>query len=315
MKRISFLASCGALMMTLTACSGSQDAGIFSLNEANSGKTVVTVNGVDIHEGLLELLSTLSPRLKAQLDNPITRKKVLASLVDQELLFQEAVKRGLDKDKDVRIKKLLNEHTIISNMLLEKELDDAMKKAYEERKESQFTQVSISQIAVNFLPEEQTKKGAKPTDADKAAALAKAQAAKARLDKGDDFAVVAKEVSDDKRTSTKGGVAGQVAKDDKRYARLQLQSVAEQAFKLKKDQTSGPIETPTGYYIIKVTSDPTVTGFEDAKRVLGFELQATVKDKLMADLKKDSKIVYPDAAAKEDAPKTEAAQPSTAATK
>lgn len=316
MNRLSSVMGCAALVLILSACSsGSPGGDIFSLSEANSGKTVVVVNGTEIREGLLNLLAELSPRLKAQLDNPITRKKILTSLVEQELLYQEAIRRGVDKDKEVRTKRLLNEHTIISNTLLEKELENAMKKAYDERKDSQFTQVSISQIAVNFLSEDQTKKGAKPSDEDKKKALEEAKAIKARLDKGEDFAVVAKEASDDKRTATKGGVAGQVSKDDKRYARLQLKNVAEEAFKLKKDQVSEPIETPTGYYIVKVTSEPSVTAFEDAKRVLGFEMQATVKDKLMADLKKDAKIVYPDDAAadKKDAPKADAKKPADAA--
>lgn len=271
-----------------------------------TGKTVVSINGTEIHEGLLTLLSELSPRLKTQLDNPLTRKKILNSLVEQELLFQEAMRRGLDKDKDVAIKKLLNEHTIVSNTLLEKALDDAMRKTYEERKESQFTQVAISQIAINFVSEDEAKKGAKPTDEQKQKALEKAKAAKVRLDKGEDFAVVAKEISDDKRTASKGGVAGQVAKDDKRYARLQLKAVSEAAFKLKKDQVSDPIETASGYYIVKVTSDPQVTDFEEAKRVLGFELQATTKDKLLAELKKSAKIEYPDADAKKDEKKPDA---------
>lgn len=319
MKRISSFLGCAATVVALSACSGSPSSGdIFSLSEANTGKTVVTVNGTEIHEGLLTLLSALSPRLKAQLDNPITRKKILTSLVEQELLYQEAIKRGVDKDKDVQTKKLLNEHTIISNTLLEKELDGAMQKAYDERKATQFTQVSISQIAVNFLSEEQSKKGAKASDDDKNKALEKAKAIKARLDKGEDFAAVAKEASDDKRTATKGGAAGEVSKDDKRYARLQLKNVSEEAFKLKKDQVSDPIETAMAYYIVKVTSEPKVTSFEDAKRVLGFELQATVKDKLMADLKKDAKIVYPDAAMAEKkdetkpAPKADAKKPDAA---
>lgn len=313
MKKFTITLALIGSLITAAACSSGGGSGddIFSISKVNAGKVVVTVNGQDIHEGLLNVLGDLSPRLKSQIDNPLTRKKILTSLVEQQLLYQEAIKRGLGKTDDVKLKTLLNEHTIVSNSLLEKQLDDAMKKAFDERKDSEFTKLGISQIVVNAISEEEAHKGTKPTDEQKKQAEQKAKALKARLDKGEDFAAVAKEASDDKRTASKGGDAGQVSKNDKRLERLGLKDVTAKAFTLKKGQVSDLIATPTAYYIVKVTSDPEVSSFEDAKRVLGFELQTTVKDKLLEDLKKGAKITYAD----DNQPKTEApkldAKPST----
>jgi parvulin-like peptidyl-prolyl isomerase len=289
------------LLGTLIACSSSSSSSlggdIFNSAKAREGNVVVTVNGTEIHEGLLKLLGELNPRLESQLANPMTRKKILSSLVDQQLLYQEALKRSLDKDENVLLKSLLNRHVIISNALLEKQLDTAMKKEYDAKKDEQFTKVSLAQIAVNFLPEPAAKenkdkdKKTEATAEQKKAALAKIKAIKARLDK-EDFAKVAQDVSDDATSKKKGGSLGEISKDDKRIARLGLKNLIPPAFTLKKDQVSDPIETEKGYSLIKVTSDPTVTAFEDAKKVLGFQLQSTVKTDLISELKKSAKIEY-----------------------
>lgn len=299
--KIRFLAI-PLMLSTVIACSSSSipsGGDIFNSAKAREGKIVVSVNGTEIHEGLLTILGTLNPRLESQLSNPMTRKKILSSLVDQQLLYQEALKRGLEKDENVVLKSMLNRHVIISNALLEKQLDEAMKKEYAAKKEVQFTKVSLSQISVNFLPESAAKddkdkkdKTPQATADQKKMALAKIKAIKARLDKGEDFAKVAQAVSEDTATKKKGGSLGQISRDDKRIARLGLKNIIDSAFTLKKDQISDPIETEKGYSIIKVTSDTEVTSFEDAKKVLGFQLQSTVKSDLIGELKKSAKIEY-----------------------
>lgn len=275
------------------ACSnaGSSES-VFDLASVKEGALIVTVNGTEIREGFFDTLGKINPRLKAQLDNPLNRKKMLSSIIEQQLLYQAAMDKGLTNDDTVKIRSLFTNHTIIANAYLETQLDEAMKTEYEKRKADQFTRVEMAQIAVNAISEEDFRKGKKPSAAELAKALTEAKAIKARLDKGEDFAAVAKETSDDKRTAPRGGAAGQVSKDDKRLARVGLKELAEKAFALKKDQVSDPIQAAEGYYIIKVTSDPMITDFEEAKRVLGFELQSTVKTKLVEDLKKVAKIEY-----------------------
>ena len=129
MKR-SILALCSFL--TLAACSGSGSisqggTNLFSLPEVQKGAVVLTINNTKIHQGLLDVLGNINPRIKAQLDNPLTRKKLLESLVDQQLLYQEAVKRGLDKTDEVLIKSYLNQNVIVSNALVEEELNKSLK--------------------------------------------------------------------------------------------------------------------------------------------------------------------------------------------
>ena len=250
------------------------------------------INGTEIHQGVLDKLAELSPRLEAQLKNPAAKQKIVESIVDQQLLYQEAVRRGLDKDDDVTIKAMLNMHTIVANTLLEKELDDQIKKTYEERKTDQFTRVPVSLIGANFLTEEQLKKNEPATDDQKKAAQEKIAAIRDEIAKGGDFEKIATEKSDDSHTKKRGGKAGLVSKNDKRFERLGLEKLVEEAFKLKKNDVSQPIETKNGYYLVKVTDEPTVTNFEDAKRVLGFELQGQLRQTLLTELKTKAKVEF-----------------------
>ncbi|NJD07697.1 MAG: peptidylprolyl isomerase [Methylococcaceae bacterium] len=82
----------------------------------------------------------------------------------------------------------------------------------------------------------------------------KAAELRQRLDKGEDFAKLAKEVSDDKQSGAKGGDLGYVSKDSidpNVYAETQ---------KLKQGEVSGPVRSPFGYHLVKVTElKPSVT--------------------------------------------------------
>jgi peptidyl-prolyl cis-trans isomerase SurA len=88
-----------------------------------------------------------------------------------------------------------------------------------------------------------------PVEADpaaKAAAKQKAQAALARVQKGESFARVAQEVSEDPATRNSGGDLGF-------FKRGELDTTFEAAaFALKPGQTSGVVETFFGYHVIRV---------------------------------------------------------------
>lgn len=291
MKRLLTVFVC---LIAFSACSSSGPSGdLYSLSDVQKGDVVLTINDLEVHQGLLDVLSELNPRIKTQLDNPLTRKKLLDSLVDQQLLYQEAVKRGLDKSSDVVLKSYLNQNVIVSNALVEDELTKSLKKTYDERKASQFTRLKVSMIAANFSSDAgKPGQTTEPTNDQKKAALDKIQKLKTRISKGEDFGAVAESDSDDKMTAKKKGDAGQVSKDDKRFERLGLTDVVKKAYDLKKGQVSDPIETKTGYYLVKVESDPIEVPFDEAERTLRFEMQANVKQQLINDLKTKAKIAY-----------------------
>ncbi len=293
------------ILFSLAACGGST-GNVFEYGNLEDGPVVVSVNGTEIHQGFLDVLGKLNPRAQSELANPLTRIKLINSIVDQALLYQEALDKGLDKNDDVKMRSLLTQQSIIANAFVEDALTKAMKEEYEKQKGEKFTKLNVSLIAANFFSDEKkddkakkdAKKDAKadkdrtPTALEKQAALDRIKKIKSQLDKGEAFDKIATAQSDDKMTAKKGGAAGEISKDDMRFARLGLKEVVDSAFKLKKDEVSEPIETKKGYYLVKVTSDPTVTPIAEAERVLRFELQSKIKDQLVGALRKNAKIKF-----------------------
>lgn len=97
---------------------------------------------------------------------------------------------------------------------------------------------------------------------DTAYAFEKIMQIKQRLDGGEDFAEVAKEVSDDRGTKEKGGDLGFFQR------RMMVRQFDEVAFKLEVGQMSEIVESPYGYHIIKLTEKESYPSYEDDKTEL-----------------------------------------------
>jgi len=115
---------------------------------------------------------------------------------------------------------------------------------------------------------------AKPTDADKQAALAKAQKVDALAKApGADFAKLAEEYSDDLGSKRQGGDLGWLSKGD---AGPEFQAALD---KLKKSEVSAPVLTSDGYHIIDVRD----------VREGHAETFAQVRDQLVQEATKDAR--------------------------
>ena len=312
MKKIGMLVCALVAVSMFYGCGGT-----------GKGKMVVEINGSKITEGDLEFLGTINPRIQAQMMTPDGKKRILDNLVEQELLYQEAMKEGISRKDDVKAKVDLYRRVIIAQSLIDEKIEEDAKKYYDAHPD-EFKKLKLSQIMVKYTnPEDvkktREKKGAKETVRSEADALKLASGIKARLDKGEDFATVAKEVSDDATTKSRGGELGAISKDDKRLDARGWGPLAEKAFEMKVGEVSGPIKTNTGYHIITVTQGMELEPFEEAKNAIVFKIRNDVKNQLLAKLKKDSKIKYAEgekavAEKKEEAPGGEspvAPQPAT----
>ncbi|MFZ4699091.1 MAG: SurA N-terminal domain-containing protein [Candidatus Methylumidiphilus sp.] len=118
--------------------------------------------------------------------------------------------------------------------------EEELKTLYEEQKAQYGTpeqrNVSHILIAADMDKEDNAK-----------AALGKAEGLRQRLSKGEDFSKLAKENSDDKVSSEKGGDLGVVTKE------TMDPNLAAAAFVLAKGEISQPVKTPFGFHLIKVT--------------------------------------------------------------
>jgi len=275
-----------------------------------SGKVLVEVNGEKITEGDLEFLGEINPRIKRQLERPDGRQRILTNLVEQDLLYQKAMKEGLNRDALVKAKVDLYKRVIIAQSLVEKTIDDAAKKYYEENQD-QFKKLKLSVIEIKYATPEQMKK-AKGKKKKKAhteeQALALAKEVKAKIDGGMSFEDAAKEYSEDPMTRARGGNMGLVSKDDKRLNARGFAPVLEKAFTMKVGEVAGPIKTTGGYDIITVTRGIELEPFDEAKQSILFRVKANARQDLIASLKKDAKIVYPEEAEKKKDVEKQAAE-------
>ncbi|QXE19167.1 peptidylprolyl isomerase [Clostridium sp. 001] len=107
-----------------------------------------------------------------------------------------------------------------------------------------------------------------------------AQKVKARLDKGEDFAKVAKEVSQDTATKDKGGDLGFVNYNDSGYD-AQFMAGAKA---LKEGAISDPVQSSFGYHIIKCIKkqEYPVKDFNKVKDEIKKQLESDQKSKLVS---------------------------------
>ena len=227
------------------------------------------------------------------------KNEVLESLINRELLFQESKKKGVqvkseavsDQLKNIQqrypnkdeFKKLLNDmgltesdlqaqiaHGMAIQKLIDEEVADKIKISDEETKSyydanpqlfQQPEQVKASHILI--------KVDANATDAQKAEARKKIKEVQQKVQKGEDFATLAKTYSE--------GPSGPRGGDLGYFRRGQMVKPFEAvAFSLKLNETSDIVETRFGYHLIKVV------GKKPAKKMT----YAEVKDRLNDRLKK-----------------------------
>lgn len=264
------------------------------------GKVLVEVSGTKITDGDLDFLGTINPRIQAQIVNPEGKRRILDNLVEQELLYQDALKKGVNREADVKAKIDLYRRVIIAQSLVDEEIEKAAKKYYDEHAD-EFKMLKVAHIMIKYAnpadikKAKETKKGApKETLRSEEEALKLANDVKTRLDKGEDFATVAKEVSDDMMTKNRGGDLGPAAKGDKRFDARGFGSILDKAFELKVGEIGGPIKTNQGYHLVTVTQGVELQPFDEAKTGIVFKIRNDVRNELLANLKKEAKIKYPE---------------------
>lgn len=141
--------------------------------------------------------------------------------------------------------------------------------------------VQLSLIQVNALPDDAAA-GATPTEDDFTRAKDEADAIKAQLDDGGDFAAIARDQSDDPASAQADGLVGWVPENDAQYGYL---------FPLADGVATGDISGPTrvdaGWVIIRVedrTAEGPFTALTDALnagRVTEADYRAYVADELL----------------------------------
>jgi foldase protein PrsA len=162
------------------------------------------------------------------------------------------------KDIETYFHTLFNALTVMSDKVTEQQIKDDYAAKLKADKDA-FTTATVDHILIALKdPADQTGEKVLRTEAE---ALKRAQEVKAKLDKGGDFAALAKEYSDDPGSKDSGGeyanakISGYVAEFKNAASSLPLNTI------------SDPVKTSYGYHVMKV-KDRKVSTYDEVKESL-----------------------------------------------
>ncbi len=222
-------------------------------------------------------ISELPPQLQMALkQRPDLKKQFLERWIQVNLLALAAKEKGLDKDPDVKMQLEDAESSILARAYMQKEIDtqdikvsDKEVKNYFDEHKGQFKeQESVKARHILIKVDKEGDKKAWE------AAKKKAEMVRKKALKGEDFATLAKEYSDDPGSKNKGGELGYFTKG------RMVPEFENAAFALKVGEISEPVKTAFGYHIIKVEDH------RAGKQKKFSEVQDTLKDQLLKDKEK-----------------------------
>jgi len=233
----------------------------------------IKVNGKQIPESRIEV-AIKSRVAQGHSDTPQLRNSVREALINQEVITQEATKKGLQNNPEVAAQIEINRENILVSAFVRDYLrthpvsEETLKQEYDHIKARLGTK---EYKAHHILVEKENE----------------AKDIIARLENGEDFEKLAKELSKDSGTREKGGDLGW------NLPSSYVQSFGEALAKLKKGEVTGkPVQSKFGWHVIRLDEERAykAPAFEQVKANLQRSVQQNMVKKLVADLRAKAKI-------------------------
>ncbi len=256
------------------------------------------VNGSEIRQSDVTLAEEeLGPSL-AQMDPATKKENVLSFLIDLKIVAKAAEDKKVENSEDFKRRIAFTRNRLLMDSLLATEgkaatTDEAMKKVYEEASKQITGEQEVH--ARHILVESEDE----------------AKAIKAELDKGGDFAELAKKKSKDPGASD-GGDLGFFTKEQ------MVPEFSAVAFTLAPGKISDPVKSQFGWHIIKVEEkrNRKAPEFEQVKAQIETYVTRKAQAEYVGKLREAAKIERMDkpaeAAAKPDAKPADPAKPDSA---
>ena len=238
-----------------------------------AGDVVATVNGKPIKQSNYDLI-VKNVQLRGQKLDGATHEAIINDLVDKELLAQEAQRLGLDKQPELIAREELTRREFLVNTFVQDYLkknpilDSEIKAAYEQYKKA-YGDKEINAWHILVKTE------------------AEAKDIIAQLNRGGDFAKIAKEKSLDLGSKDRGGDLGWFSPATK------VRVFSDVAANLNKGSISNsPVQTQFGWHVIKLidTRPAQPLSYERVKEELMRNLQQVNIDKLLVQVRSKAKI-------------------------
>lgn len=255
-------------------------------------KVLATVGKDKITEdGVFAPLAMMPPQFRSRYETAEGKKKLLERAVQMSLLSQEARRLNMDKKEDIarRIKEMADQlmvQELTKQEVMDKIIvsDADMREHYNQNKSSFAKEEKVRVSLIMFEAKDNATQQIKDQKKNMAEEAFK------RVKAGEDFEAVAKEVSEDTRTKSRGGNVGLFARGKR--TDMYGDVFEQKAFSLPLNAVSDVFQGKDGYYIIKVMEKKAQEQetFEDVKqrieRTLKTEKQKTAMDSYLEGLKK-----------------------------
>lgn len=238
--------------------------------DPSADTVVATVNGTSITLGQMIALRESLPAQYLELPDQTLFDGILDQLIQQVALSQ-AVEKDLTRAETL---KLENQRLgFLANLALDRTAtaaasDEAVQKLYDEKygKAPPAKEYRAAHILV-------------PTEDE-------AKAIKEQLDKGGDFAAIAKEKSTDTGSGAAGGELGWFGLG------MMVKPFEDAVVALKPGETSGPVKSDFGWHIVRLeeTRDAQPPKLEDVKAELVGDLQQQAVESYVTDLTKAAEV-------------------------
>lgn len=265
--KLSALALLAALAGNLAYAADQPDA-----DNVEEKWTPIIVNGVSIPQSRFEL-RVKDATSQGQKDSPDLRKAIRDELINRELVAQEAVKKGLDKQPETVVQLDVAKQQVLANVFLQEFFkknpisEDDIKKEYENLKK---TAGSKEYKARHILVLEESE----------------AKSIVAQLKKGAKFDKLASKHSLDPGSKEKGG-----ALEWSMPANF-VKPFADALTTLKKGGVSEPVQSEFGWHVVKLDDvrDFNFPPYREVKQNLMQRKQQQAIQKFIAELRESAKI-------------------------
>jgi peptidyl-prolyl cis-trans isomerase C len=206
----------------------------------------------------------------------------LRELADSALFAEGAREQGLKDDPKIQARIAAAEREILRQALTDRAREPAATEAVlRDRYQKEKAQLARRRVHVAAIV---IRRGSGSAVVEQA--KTRAFALRGQLEKGEEFAALAKKVSEDPASAAKGGDLGPLLEGQVDPAFFAA------AFSLKQAQISQPVELPFAFFILRALEDPTNVDptFGEARPQLEVKARAEAENALLERLRKSTSI-------------------------
>ena len=237
---------------------------------------LAVVDGVTLTLGELIAISRELPDQYQSLPDEVLFNGIIEQMIDQMLLMQAALAAGMERRPAIAMNLLNQRRAILA--------DTYLRDAVEARVTPEAVEALYQELYLDAEPAQEVRAGHILVETEE-----EANALKAQLDAGADFAALAAEHGTD-GTASKGGDLGWFVQTD------MVPEFADAAFTMAPGTISAPVKTAFGWHLIRLDErrDRRPPALEEVRAEMMGELIQQAQAAIVAELRMQAAIVMPE---------------------